>query len=58
MWLPLHLAGPPAIGTRVSWAWNGDKERAVVTPSVHNVGLPCRWHGYLGREEPGYWDEA
>jgi hypothetical protein len=58
MWLPVCLASSASEGGRTAWEWNGSQDRAVLTPSVFNTGLPCRWHGYLGREEPGYWDEC
>lgn len=41
-----------------SWAWNGSKEAAVLSPSVHHVG---HWHGWLGGssgQSPGMWVTA
>jgi hypothetical protein len=34
------------------WEWNGDRENPTLTPSVHQTGLPCKWHGWL---RDGYW---
>jgi uncharacterized protein DUF6527 len=57
MWLPVHRQGEkPRFG--VSWEWNGDQAAPVLSPSVFNTGLPCQWHGYLGRKEAGYWDQC
>lgn len=58
MWLPVRVAGTASEGSRAAWEWNGDQQAPVLSPSVFNTGLPCRWHGYLGREKPGYWDEC
>jgi hypothetical protein len=57
MWLPVKLAGEPDEGG-YAWQWNGDEANAVLTPSVYNTGLPCRWHGFLGQQKPGYWNEC
>ena len=57
LWLPVHRQGEtPRYGT--SWEWNGEREGVVLSPSVFNTGLPCRWHGYLGQQQPGHWDEC
>lgn len=56
MWLPVRKTGAPAEESRVVWEWNGKQTGVVLSPSVFNTGLPCRWHGYLGRDKPGHWN--
>jgi hypothetical protein len=38
-------APPPADGGP-AWAWNGDRGRPTLTPSIRDVG-GCRFHGHL-----------
>ena len=29
------------------WEWNGSREFASIKPSIPQIGLPCKWHGFL-----------
>lgn len=57
LWLPVRAKGT-ARTERPEWEFNGNRERPVLTPSVFNTGLPCRWHGYLGGMQPGFWNQV
>jgi hypothetical protein len=37
------------------WMLTGDANKPTVRPSVHQTGMPCRWHGYL---TTGVWVEV
>lgn len=55
---PTHVPRP-AKGQLCIWAWNGDRERPTITPSINcrNVdddGKPaggCGWHGFITNGE-------
>ena len=34
-----------------SWEWDGELEHPTLSPSIHNTGMPCQWHGWLRRGE-------
>lgn len=37
------------------WAWDGNKKKPTLSPSVFNTGMPCKWHGFLRN---GKWEEC
>lgn len=39
-----YLRLRPPESPRPSWAWNGDRQRPTLHPSIHHVG---HWHGWL-----------
>lgn len=41
-YLPLRGRGHPH-----EWDWDGNREAPTLSPSIHNTGMPCRWHGWL-----------
>jgi hypothetical protein len=49
--MPFTTSGSP----NPVWKWDGNKENPTLTPSVHNTGMPCKWHGFLRN---GKWEEC
>ena len=35
-----------------SWEFSGTLDAPTLFPSIHNVRMPCRWHGWL---RDGHW---
>ncbi len=50
-WMAFDGSGQPGR----NWTWNGDLDNPTLHPSVHNSGMPCKWHGWL---RDGYWEEC
>lgn len=48
-WMAFEGGGQPGR----NWFWNDDLENPTLSPSVHNTGMPCKWHGWL---RDGYWE--
>ncbi|MEG4641420.1 DUF6527 family protein [Paracoccus sp. APAP_BH8] len=46
-YLPVNGSGRPGH----SWDWDRELEYPTLSPSIHNTGMPCRWHGWLRRGE-------
>lgn len=41
-WINLDSQAP-----RPRWTLSGTSDTPTLHPSVHNTGLPCKWHGWL-----------
>lgn len=50
-WMAFEGSGSPGS----QWAFDGNHESPTLHPSVHNTGMPCKWHGWL---RGGYWESV
>ena len=49
-YLPVHSPGAKSTGS-LEWEFNGDEVNSTTTPSILQIGLPCKWHGFLTNGE-------
>lgn len=37
------------------WKFSGSRDKPTLSPSVHAIGFPCKWHGWL---RVGQWESV
>ena len=45
----LYVEQPPNdwAGQKLTWAWDGDRKRPTLTPSIQTLPKEGGWHGYI-----------